>query len=491
MPSEISAPAGMQSALSPSLPLRLLTKGPSYLRSQMEGDRRDRPSAVERLAADKAKYVKSPAARGRKLEPSGLGSFSSEEDSSSGASSNRENHLESGSHQQTRPRELQPSIVRRSGFKRQLRPDSLVIYRQKCEFVRGAPTTSSNRSSKSNRSLVRRLLPGSGGGGDTLLQSEAGTTLEERLADGTEVAASQGAATNKPAAPQGAAANTPAAPQGAAANTPAASRGAAANTPAAPRGAAANTPAAPRGAAANTPAAPQGAAANTPAAPQGAAANTPAASRGAAANTPAAPRGAAANTPAAPRGAAANTPAAPRGAAANTPAAPRGAAANTPAAPQGAAANTSAAPQGAAANTSAAPQGDTGRTKEPLKRRGGGTGLRRSHSDLSYRYSRACSGLDSFFEHCGLEPEVMEDLVREKFAATSDSLALKFRSVSSPDSESELSRHSSGGSERLQVQKKPPPSALSVIERNARVIQWLYGCKRAQESKGKPTAVLV
>ncbi|XP_072912890.1 protein FAM110C-like [Hemitrygon akajei] len=438
MPSEISAPAGMQSALSPSLPLRLLTKGPSYLRSQMEGDRRDRPSAVERLAADKAKYVKSPAARGRKLEPSGLGSSSSEEDSSSGASSNRENHLEPSSHQQTRQRELQPSIVRRSGFKRQLRPDSLVIYRQKCEFVRGATTTSSNRSSKSNRSLVRRLLPGSGGRGDTLLQSEAGTPLEG-LADGTEPAAPQGAATNKPAAPQGAATNTPAAPQGAATNKPAAPQGAATNTPAAPQGAATNTPAAPQGAATNTPAAPQGAAANMPAAPQGAAANTAAT-------------------------------------------------------PQGAAANTPATPQGAAANTPAAPQGDTGRTKEPLKRRGGGTGLRRSQSDLSYRYSRACSGLDSFFEHCGLEPDVMEDLLREKFAATSDSLTLKFRSVSSPDSESELSRHSSnssGGSERLQVQKKPPPSALSVIERNARVIQWLYGCKRAQESKGKPTAVLV
>ncbi|XP_072134429.1 protein FAM110C-like [Mobula birostris] len=407
MPSEISAPAGMQSEVSPSLPLRLLTKGPSYLRSQMERDRRDRPSAVERLAADKAKYVKSPAARGRKLEPNGLGSSSSEEDSSSGASSNRENHLEPSSHQRTGQRELQPSIVRRSGFKRLLRPDSLVIYRQKCEFVRGTTTTSSNRSSKSNRSLVRRLLPGSGGRGDRLLQSATGTTSgEEGLAYGTAL---QGAATDKPAAPQGAEANMPAAPRGAAANTPAASQGAAANTLAAPQGAAANTLAAPQGAAANTPAALQGAAANTPAAPQGA---------------------------------------------------------------------------------------DTGRTKEPLKRRGGGAGLRRSFSDLSYRYSRACSGLDSFFEHCGLEPEVMEDLIREKFAATSDSLTLRFRSVSSPDSESELSRHSSSsnsssGSQRLQVQKKPPPSVLSVIERNARVIQWLYGCKRAQESKDKAAAVLV
>lgn len=114
---------------------------------------------------------------------------------------------------------------------------------------------------------------------------------------------------------------------------------------------------------------------------------------------------------------------------------------------------------------------------------------------LSCHFSRACFGLDSFFQHCGLEPEVIENLAREKFAAVAafESLALKFRSVSCPDSESEQSRHSSSdsGNEPLRGKNKPPSSALSVIERNARVIQWLYGCKRAKEPKGKAPSVLV
>ncbi|XP_069742265.1 protein FAM110C [Narcine bancroftii] len=367
MPSEISHTASMQLQVNPSLPLRLLNKGPEYLRSQIEGDRRGRLSAVERLAADKAKYVKSQAARGCKVEPSGLSSSASEEgsSSSSGASSSTETYLGTGSPQQ----QLLPGIVRRLGSKRQLRPDSLVIYRQKCEFVRGAAATSSSRSSKDSRSLVRRLLPGSGGRGDKQLSATGGGELAE--------------------IPE----------------------------PAAPRGGPAASPAAPRGGPAASPAAPRGGPAASPAAPREVPAASPAASRGAVA----------------------------------------------------------------------------GRTKEPLKRRGVGVGLQRSHSDLSCRYSRACSGLDSFFEHCGLEPEVIEDLAREKFVAASDTLALKFRSVSSPDSGSELSRHSStsSGSDQLRGPNKPPPSALSVIERNARIIQWLYSCKRAKESKIKAAAALV
>eukprot|EP00061_Rhincodon_typus_P005641 g25407.t1 len=56
MPTDISQPPGLSS----SLPLRILNKGPGYLRRQMEGNRRSPLSAVERLAADKGKYVKSP-----------------------------------------------------------------------------------------------------------------------------------------------------------------------------------------------------------------------------------------------------------------------------------------------------------------------------------------------------------------------------------------------------------------------------------------------
>ncbi|KAG5857987.1 hypothetical protein ANANG_G00025290 [Anguilla anguilla] len=53
-----------------ALPLRLLNKGPDYLRRQMDGGGRGRSvSAVERLEADKAKYVKSQQVINAKQEP--------------------------------------------------------------------------------------------------------------------------------------------------------------------------------------------------------------------------------------------------------------------------------------------------------------------------------------------------------------------------------------------------------------------------------------
>ncbi|XP_032885421.1 protein FAM110C-like [Amblyraja radiata] len=297
MPSEIATTVSM-------LPLRLMTKGPGYLRNQMEGDWRGRQSTAERLAANKAKYLKSQTTRGCKVEPNGLGSSASEEDSNScrGASSSTKTYLASGSPQQSEQLGLPTDIVRRSTSKKQLRPDSLVTYRQKCEFVRGAAATSSSRGFKGSGSLVRRLLPGSRGRGDKQQGPATGAATSEggELAEGTEAAAPQDAQVATPAALQGETAASPATPQGA---------------------------------------------------------------QGAQVTTPAAPREAA-----------------------------------------------------------------VGRPKELLKRRVGEGRLRRSHADHSCHFSRACSGLDSFLEHCGLEPEVIENLAREKFAAF-ESLALKFRSV--------------------------------------------------------------
>ncbi|XP_055505700.1 protein FAM110C-like [Leucoraja erinacea] len=166
-----------------SLPLRLLTKGPGYLRSQMEGDRQGRQSAVERLAADKTKYLKSQMARGCKVEPNGLGSSASEEGSSSGsgASSNTKTYLASGSPQQSGQLRLPPDIVRRSSSssKRQLRPDSLVMYRRKCKVVWGADATGSARSFKDSSSLVRWLLPGSSGRADKQQGPASGAATSE------------------------------------------------------------------------------------------------------------------------------------------------------------------------------------------------------------------------------------------------------------------------------------------------------------------------
>lgn len=54
----LRSPAMTQAA---QLPLRLLSKGPDYLRLHVGCERRDCLSVRERLEADRAKYVKSPS----------------------------------------------------------------------------------------------------------------------------------------------------------------------------------------------------------------------------------------------------------------------------------------------------------------------------------------------------------------------------------------------------------------------------------------------
>ncbi|XP_010991944.3 protein FAM110C [Camelus dromedarius] len=110
-------------------------------------------------------------------------------------------------------------------------------------------------------------------------------------------------------------------------------------------------------------------------------------------------------------------------------------------------------------------------------------GLQRSQSDLSSRYSASLTEFDTFFQYCGLEPEVVEALGRENSSAGSDRVALKVRSVSVATSDSGFSRHS-GGDEGLQEEEltEQVPSTTSVVERNARIIKWLYTCKKAKET---------
>ncbi|KAJ1059263.1 hypothetical protein K5549_008064 [Capra hircus] len=113
-------------------------------------------------------------------------------------------------------------------------------------------------------------------------------------------------------------------------------------------------------------------------------------------------------------------------------------------------------------------------------------GLQRSQSDLSSRYSASLAESDTFFRYCGLEPDVVEALGRENFSAESDSGALKVRSVSVATSDSGFSRRS-GDDEGLQEEElaEQVPSATSVVERNARIIKWLYTCKKATQAPGQ------
>lgn len=131
---------------------------------------------------------------------------------------------------------------------------------------------------------------------------------------------------------------------------------------------------------------------------------------------------------------------------------------------------------------------------QPAARRKFGE-LRRSKSDLRLRCSVALSEQEHFFDFCGLDMDMIERLGRENFlsgASSIDTLSLALRSVvgdgcggSEP---SEFSRHSGDGlfEEELAEQL---PTGVSIIERNARVIKWLYGCKNAAEEGPKESTV--
>ncbi|XP_077165715.1 protein FAM110C [Paroedura picta] len=351
MPTEISRAVRMHalSGFQPSLTVRLLNKGPEYLRKQMEAGTPGRKSAVERLAADKAKYVKSQQVVSAKQGPVSVLSSASESscESSSVESKKASNHLAEGESVERAnpgvdsgpaPLEQGPPIARRSSSKRQLRPDSLVIYRQKCEFVRGQSHDSSRGS------LVRRLFPGSFK--EKQLVSEVSkAVLKEDVVPTTEgplLIEEVGSKLDGPG-------------QDTALST-------------------------------------------SPA--------TVLASR-----------------------------------------------------------------CENASNRTAVP---------PEARR---RGLHRSQSDITSRYSKSFSEFDTFFKYCGLEPEVVEDLGQENFSVASDNVSFRIRSISVATSESDFTRHSGDDGLLEEELTEQVPTGLSVIERNARIIKWLYTCKKAKENK--------
>ena len=110
-------------------------------------------------------------------------------------------------------------------------------------------------------------------------------------------------------------------------------------------------------------------------------------------------------------------------------------------------------------------------------------GVARSHSDISSRYSKNFSEFDIFFKYCGLDGDVIESLGKENFSARSDDLSLKIRSMSVSTSDDGFTRES-GDSDGLLEEElhENIRQGTSVIERNARIIKWLYCCRNAQQS---------
>ncbi|NWI11379.1 F110C protein, partial [Crypturellus soui] len=356
MPTEICRAVGMHaiSDFHPALPVRLLRKGPEYLRRQLEAGTPGRKSAVERLAADKAKYVKSQQVIGTKQEPVvALSSVSGSSGDSCSAESDRvvREHGKSaglpgpelaGTARACRgPLPRGPPIARRSTPRRQMRPDSLVIYRQKCEFVRGQSQDSPRGS------LVRRLFQGPPKEKQFAPDEVPGVIMEVASSEESRAPIAAGCDERQPSGP-------------------AAERTVPVSTATAPGG------------------------------------RPP--TRGRPSRLPPAP-------------------------------------------------------------------------EEGTRR-----GLHRSQSDISSRYSKSFSEFDPFFTYCGLDPEVIEDLGRENFSAASDGISFKVRSISVATSESDFTRHS--GDEGLLEDEltEQVPSSTSIIERNARIIKWLYTCKKAKEA---------
>ncbi|KAM4609826.1 protein FAM110A [Polymixia lowei] len=105
--------------------------------------------------------------------------------------------------------------------------------------------------------------------------------------------------------------------------------------------------------------------------------------------------------------------------------------------------------------------------------------LTRSKSDMSDRCSRAGTELERFFNLCGLDPSELQDLK----APGSDIVSMtRFRSASAPGSECAGSNgQDEDGEDDDGNAAKRVPYGVSVIERNARVIKWLYGLRQTKD----------
>ncbi|KAM5135448.1 protein FAM110A [Mantella aurantiaca] len=125
-----------------------------------------------------------------------------------------------------------------------------------------------------------------------------------------------------------------------------------------------------------------------------------------------------------------------------------------------------------------------GTPNDPGKRQ---TLLHRSKSDLSDRYSRASADLERFFNYCGLDPGEVSTIGAEHFVrASSDIVSLKFHSVSAESSEYAQSQVSAATPEEAPAAARIP-YGISIIERNARVIKWLYGLRQSREAQKSST----
>ncbi|RVE62995.1 hypothetical protein OJAV_G00162730 [Oryzias javanicus] len=423
---------------SPS-PLRLLNKGPDYLRRQIDGGGHGRSvSAVERLEADKAKYVKSQQVINTKQEPAlvpcatpppqtrrafstpgsltphlpprrlsntpfsvSSGSFPSRDENENDDSrkENRRTSVDIEARNRSNVNNVTPTgprtpgtntlvaphsapVLRKSTGKRMLRPDSLVIYRQKkeCKSPGGAVAAENNNVDVKGQSFVRRLFQGSmrekSGGGEGRIQKMVIGEEKAPSRDGD----SRMSWTNDRDAPDGAGSRKTDQER-------------------------------------------------------------------------------------------------------------------SPGSP-GSRLENSEGVNNAVTNGNDDDNDPWKRVSPPPSRRFFGE-LQRSKSDLLLHCS--ASEQEHFFNFCGLDLDMIERLGRQNFlsgASSMDTLSLALRSVSGDgdgggggaSEPSEFSRHSGDGLFQEELAEQLP-TGVSIIERNARVIKWLYGCRNAAQEGPKESTV--
>ncbi|KAJ6663397.1 hypothetical protein lerEdw1_009476 [Lerista edwardsae] len=106
-----------------------------------------------------------------------------------------------------------------------------------------------------------------------------------------------------------------------------------------------------------------------------------------------------------------------------------------------------------------------------------------SKRELVLSYSLPLSEKERFFNYCGLDRHLVEVLGAEQFQPgswdTGEPSCPLLGSLGSASSEGSSPSHRQ---QELSADegKEKPPASISVVERNARVIKWLYGCQQAQ-----------
>uniref|UniRef100_A0A8C4YTK2 Family with sequence similarity 110 member D n=1 Tax=Gopherus evgoodei TaxID=1825980 RepID=A0A8C4YTK2_9SAUR len=112
-----------------------------------------------------------------------------------------------------------------------------------------------------------------------------------------------------------------------------------------------------------------------------------------------------------------------------------------------------------------------------------GPGPKEAKRELGRGCSLPLSEKERFFNYCGLDRDLVEVLGRERFGPAGWDVAssLLLGSAGSAGSEHSGPAHSSDCEAGPDVELPGARccSTVSIIERNARVIKWLYGCQRA------------